>query len=339
MNKIRRRQSSKNEQELAAYFGGSGLPQYPQLRSELNYLNEGASNGGASAQKQIAPIVLCHGYGCASGIFIPSIPAIFETLLTSLSIEESPIIHCIDWLGNGMSSRPEFLCANTKEAEDWHVESLEAWRKSMGIDKMILSGHSMGGYACCVYALRYPQHVEHLVLISPAGIPVKPPDFESAYNWKVQTLFKVASGIYNGTGATPHGLVRFLGPKGYSMIQKAVQRRLGRLSDDDPLKRLLVPYLYNVIAQRGSGEYALHKILQPAIIFAWQPLALRIGELKKYQQDVDEDEEETKEGDVKDDGNESESELDVDRVINSNLRIDFIYGEVDWYVCVWNCIQ
>ena len=86
------------------------------------------------------------------------------------------------------------------------VETLEAWRKAKGLDKMVLLGHSFGGYArdertclscTCVglvgqcecrvrddvhlvvmvtdrymsacYALKYPERVSHLVLVSPVG--------------------------------------------------------------------------------------------------------------------------------------------------------------------------
>ena len=40
----------------------------------------------------------------------------------------------------------------------------------MGIDKMVLVGHSMGGYLAAAYALKYPEHIKHLILVCPAGI-------------------------------------------------------------------------------------------------------------------------------------------------------------------------
>lgn len=139
---------------------------------------------------------------------------------------------------------------------------------------------------------------------------------------------------------TPHDIVRMAGPKGKGVVEKMVQRRLFRLDDENPLKPLLSEYLYHVVAQPGSGEYALKLILQPGAK-ARCPLAKRIGCLKQYQgavtgygdgQDLDEE----KGGDA--DGSESESEIDANAALNDSLKIDFIYGTTDWMVSA-NAVQ
>ena len=76
----------------------------------------------------------------------------------------------------GRSSRPKWTI-NPKRNQTWDeviddveehfVESLEDWRKQVGLDKMTLMGHSLGGYFATCYALKYPKRVEKLVLISP----------------------------------------------------------------------------------------------------------------------------------------------------------------------------
>ena len=70
----------------------------------------------------------------------------------------------------GCSGRPPFCCKSQEDAENWFVESLETWRQAEKIDSMILVGHSLGGYLCSVYTLKYPNRVQHLVLVCPAGM-------------------------------------------------------------------------------------------------------------------------------------------------------------------------
>ena len=46
-----------------------------------------------------------------------------------------------------------------------------AWIKAVGISRAHMIGHSMGGYICISLAANQPETVDHLVLVSPAGIP------------------------------------------------------------------------------------------------------------------------------------------------------------------------
>lgn len=58
-------------------------------------------------------------------------------------------------LGFGRSSRPNFS-PDGMEAEQQLVQSVEEWRREMKLEKIILLGHSMGGFLAASYALNYP---------------------------------------------------------------------------------------------------------------------------------------------------------------------------------------
>lgn len=59
------------------------------------------------------------------------------------------------------------------------IEDVEALRKHLGLDKVMIIGHSGHAYLALEYAKKYPQHVSHVVLlaISPESTPAS---FEAA---------------------------------------------------------------------------------------------------------------------------------------------------------------
>eukprot|EP01084_Bolivina_argentea_P039246 72547_1 len=302
--------TGKGNQFMKRSKSQSGTSCYELLQKQLHVL----SKANVYNSDCIPPIILTPGYGCGGGMFIPSITNIYQSLLSHIAVNNSPKIYVIDWLGNGMSSRPEFECETTQESENWFVDSLEEWRKSMNIAQMILSGHSLGGYMCAVYAMKYPQYIKHLILVSPVGLPSRPKQSGESmknYNWKVRTMMKTFGKLWN-YGWTPHDIIRLTGPKGKSVIESLVEKRLFRLSDNDVLKGLLAEYLFHVVGQQGSGEYALNKILEPGA-WAYNPLVKRIGVLKQYQNNNIEE--------------KNDEKMDLN---NGRMKIDFIYGETDW---------
>ena len=117
-------------------------------------------------------LVMLHGYGAGLGFFYKN----FE----GLSRAHGWKIYALDLLGMGRSSRPPFK-VHTKdrqgsitEAENWFVDALEEWRVQKKLDRFTLLGHSLGGYLAVAYALKYPGHLNKLILASPVGIPEDP---------------------------------------------------------------------------------------------------------------------------------------------------------------------
>ena len=113
-------------------------------------------------------MVLVHGYGAGG--------AVFFKILKDLSRYFH--IYVVDLLGMGCSGRPPYAAATVDIAENFFVNSLKIWKEKVGIkEKFILAGHSLGVYISSVYALRHPEDVKHLLLLSPVGVPEKPDTF------------------------------------------------------------------------------------------------------------------------------------------------------------------
>jgi proline iminopeptidase len=99
--------------------------------------------------------------------------------------------HYYDQRGCGKSTRPidRFESPNVYEnmvALDRslglgaQIADIERIRQILGDNKLILIGHSWGGFLASLYAAEFPEHVEALSLVSPANTLVMPqPDPES----------------------------------------------------------------------------------------------------------------------------------------------------------------
>lgn len=117
-------------------------------------------------------LVMLHGYGAGLGLFYLN----FEPITRVKGWR----LYALDMLGMGNSSRPAFRIKakdpkeKVAEAESFFVDALEEWRKIRNIEKFTLLGHSLGGYLAVSYALKYPGHLNKLILASPVGIPEAP---------------------------------------------------------------------------------------------------------------------------------------------------------------------
>ncbi|KAK8849446.1 hypothetical protein IAR55_004779 [Kwoniella newhampshirensis] len=144
----------------------------------VDYINTLEISASENKNSKEAVVVL-HGYAAALGFFFRN----WESIAQSTAATGRRTFF-LDWLGMGLSSRPSpsLLASPTSaptptrvsRAEHFFLSSLESWRIAAGLDKMILVGHSLGGYLASAYAVRYPERVRGLILVSPAGIPHGP---------------------------------------------------------------------------------------------------------------------------------------------------------------------
>lgn len=236
-------------------------------------------------EREEYPLVVLHGYMNGALYF-------YRNLLGLSNYSFKGTVYALDCFGWGLSSRPKFtIQADQKKqpdvddhllTEQVFVESLEEWRKAHKVEKMTLGGHSMGGHMATAYAEKYPDRVDRLILISPAGVPDdKDDDIESRIKdapLRFRLMFGLAKRVWNW-GVNPALVLRNLPEsKGRSMVERYIEGRLPTIKCPEE-KKHLGEYLYTNAALPGSGEHALNKILKPTA-FGVKPSVYRISELK-----------------------------------------------------------
>ncbi len=77
------------------------------------------------------------------------------------SLAQNHMLIYYDGFGRGKSDTAQKLEEYSLERD---IEDLEGLRKALKLDKIDLLGHSYGGLVVQGYAVKYPQHVSHLVL-------------------------------------------------------------------------------------------------------------------------------------------------------------------------------
>lgn len=297
-------------------------------------------------------LVMLHGYGAGLGFFYKN----FEPLSRAKGWK----LYALDMLGMGRSTRPPFkITAKTREeaitqAEDWFIDALEEWRVQRKIERFTLLAHSLGGYMAVAYALKYPGHLNKLILASPVGIPENPqavsealPESSSepavaqefkesvAQNGHVQApsrvqqqprrrLVKVLEYLWDAN-VSPFSIVRLAGPLGPRLVSGWTSRRFAHLPAEEAAA--LHDYSYSIFRLRGSGEYALAYILAPRA-YARSPLIRRIqGVGRQVIRSTDGSDSSSSSSTSSLSSSWSKPEV-VER--ETGIPIVFMYGEHDW---------
>jgi len=227
-----------------------------------------------TAENSKAPtLVMVHGYGASQGFFFRN----FDALASRFRVI------AIDQLGWGASSRPDFTCKSTEETEAWFIDSFEEWRKAKNLDQFILLGHSFGGYVAAKYALKYPEHVRHLILVGSAGFS---DESDKKAEWVTQFKATWKGAILNHlweSNFTPQKFVRSLGPWGPRIVKGYTSVRFVTRTTGDTLNeveaKLLSDYVYHTLAAKASGELCLKYIFAFGA-FARSPLLRSASEWK-----------------------------------------------------------
>ncbi|XP_055596227.1 (Lyso)-N-acylphosphatidylethanolamine lipase [Uranotaenia lowii] len=210
------------------------------------------------------PILLLHGLGSGVGLWVLNLDA----------IAQNRPLYAIDILGFGRSSRPKFS-DDAMIAEKQLVKSIDEWRKEMGLQEMIILGHSMGGFLASSYALSYPDRVKHLILADPWGFPEKPK--ESSDRPKPPLWAKAI--LAASKPLNPLWILRFFGPLGPWLVGKTRPDILRKFSGVISNTEDVTNYIHQCNAQNPTGESAFHTMMHD---FGWakNPMVNRLHELK-----------------------------------------------------------
>ncbi|KAK9023143.1 hypothetical protein V6N11_003371 [Hibiscus sabdariffa] len=249
---------------------GSTVRWFRSSSNEPRFINTVTFDG-----KEGSPtLVMVHGYAASQGFFFKN----FDYFANRFKVI------AIDQLGWGGSSRPDFTCNSTEETEAWFIDSLEEWRKEKNLSNFILLGHSFGGYVAAKYALKHPEHVQHLILVGPAGVSTGSEEkYESVNRFRATWKGVILSHLWE-SNFTPQKIIRGLGPWGPDLVRKYTAARFsprysveGVFTEEE--SRLLSDYVYHISAAKASGELCLKYIFAFGA-FARSPLLNSASEWK-----------------------------------------------------------
>lgn len=193
-------------------------------------------------------LVMVHGYGGGLGFFLKNFGPI--------ALEDNWVVHAIDLLGYGCSSRPKFTADSLDAVEDFFHDSMKEWlhlrRLDISPQNNLFMAHSMGAYLMATYGIRKdPNFCKKLLMVSPGAVikhrkqvPV-PGYFAKLWEQNI----------------SPFTLVRKAGPLGSKLVSMWSSRRFANLPENEAA--LLHKYAYGIFQGPGSGEYMLNYLLAP----------------------------------------------------------------------------
>ena len=230
------------------------------------------------ARGRIPVVVLIHGFLSGLGVWSPC----FDLL------SQHCIVYAIDLPGFGRSTRITFP-RSLDDVEYQFVTYLEEWRDAVGIESFIIVGHGFGGYIGTLYAMKYPEKIQHLILVEPWGFTELPFGLAgkaaidcnqcSQVNYYSRVPFWIQATNFIISIFSPFLLLRCL-PKsiGGWICSKILHCMAPSLSSRGKFKNPLKNYIYHCISLEASGEYAFMRL---SLLYCWAkvPLVSRIGQL------------------------------------------------------------
>lgn len=120
-----------------------------------NYIKLGSVNIRYWSEGKGKPIILLHGGGSSIEIWSFNIGLIAQYYR----------VYAFDMVGTGKSDKP-----SASYSLDYQTEFLQKFMNELDIDRATLIGNSMGGSIALKLALKSPERVDKLVLVSSFGL-------------------------------------------------------------------------------------------------------------------------------------------------------------------------
>jgi pimeloyl-ACP methyl ester carboxylesterase len=199
------------------------------------------------------PVVLLHGFGASADSW---------NRFAKPLIKRYRVI-APDQPGWGASTRIE----SASYGYPAQVERLRQFLSALGVKRMHLVGHSMGGFIASAYAARYPDEVITLGLIAPHGMAEPVPselanDQAKGDNWLVANSYpefdRLLNNIFARRPYAPKAVVRYLADHAIRNSAKSATI-FAEMQTNDPL---LIDRLPNITAPAlivwGDHDRVLH---------------------------------------------------------------------------------
>lgn len=146
-----------------------------------------------------------HGRGQETIIVAPGGPGLPQEYLHPMLSNLSQYANLVyfDRRADILSSRtPHEVISPSEIADD-----IDALRETLGLNRITVLGHSFGGAVALTYALRYPQHVKRLLLLSTAAVIENPEEAEQRI-MKQLSPAELSAMTSNEPGLSPCDLVK-----------------------------------------------------------------------------------------------------------------------------------
>jgi pimeloyl-ACP methyl ester carboxylesterase len=226
------------------------LKYYDMLLEELTIpydrLNINTRHGNtfliAAGDIAAPPMVLLHGSSMNSIMWVSDI----------LKYSQKYRVYALDIPGEPGRSDERQLPFNTSDLDNWLYDVFEG----LSISKAVMIGASLGGFLAAKFAIRYPEKIDKLVLLCPAGIGTQNKNFIFTALFYMlfgekgrRKLFK----IINGNDDMPEIFFKF-----QTLIGKNFNTRKEPIPifSDDEMRRLIMPVFLFV----GTKDIILHSM-------------------------------------------------------------------------------